>query len=296
MSATVCPGVQEQAITFACCGESLVGVVSMPAQEPTLGIVIVVGGPQYRGGSHRHFVQLARRAAAAGYAVLRFDCRGMGDSTGHAPGFEHAGPDIDAAIRALRGAAPTVQQVVLWGLCDGASASLLYLDENADAPVAGLCLLNPWARSEATLAQVHVKHYYTQRLREKAFWIKLLRGGVSWSALSGLARNLRRAFGARPAAGKPDVALPYTDRMARAWARFAGPIQLVLSGNDLTAREFEQVWSAAPAWQAARAQAHCQRVVLDGADHTLSAPADATRAEQALLQWLAPLAAGAPRR
>ena len=39
-------------------------------------MVIVVGGPQYRAGSHRQFTLLARHIAAAGYPVLRFDARG----------------------------------------------------------------------------------------------------------------------------------------------------------------------------------------------------------------------------
>ena len=46
------------------------------------GVLIVTGGPQYRAGSHRQFVLLARFLAARGMAVLRFDYRGMGDSEG----------------------------------------------------------------------------------------------------------------------------------------------------------------------------------------------------------------------
>ena len=42
-------------------------------------VLVVVGGPQVRAGSHRHFVQLARHLATHGHAVMRFDVRGMGD-------------------------------------------------------------------------------------------------------------------------------------------------------------------------------------------------------------------------
>ena len=70
MSQAASPG-SESAIAFACAGERLLGIVTRPQQAATTGVVIVVGGPQYRVGSHRQFVLLARDLAEAGYAVLR---------------------------------------------------------------------------------------------------------------------------------------------------------------------------------------------------------------------------------
>jgi len=52
------------------------------------GVLIVVGGPQYRVGSHRQFLLLSRRLAAEGHPVMRFDYRGMGDASGAMRGFE----------------------------------------------------------------------------------------------------------------------------------------------------------------------------------------------------------------
>ena len=67
-------------VVFSCGGDQLVGMVHPAAAR--LGVVIVVGGPQYRVGSHRQFVLMARDLAREGYPVLRFDYRGMGDSDG----------------------------------------------------------------------------------------------------------------------------------------------------------------------------------------------------------------------
>ena len=50
----------ETALTFACQGETLLGVLSEPPSPTDTCMLIVVGGPQYRAGSHRLFVQLAR--------------------------------------------------------------------------------------------------------------------------------------------------------------------------------------------------------------------------------------------
>ncbi|NJK42664.1 MAG: hypothetical protein HC937_03035 [Aquincola sp.] len=60
----------------------------------------------------------------AGYAVLRFDVRGMGDSQGVQRPFDHLNDDIASAIDALLAHARGVRRVVLWGLCDGASGRM----------------------------------------------------------------------------------------------------------------------------------------------------------------------------
>jgi alpha-beta hydrolase superfamily lysophospholipase len=82
----------------------------------------------------------------------RFDVRGMGDSEGAARSFESIERDIGAAVDCLQRRMPGTERVVLWGLCDGASAALLYWHTTQDVRVSGLSLLNPWVRSEASLA------------------------------------------------------------------------------------------------------------------------------------------------
>ena len=280
-------------ITFASGGQRLLGIVT-PA-DGTVGVVIVVGGPQYRVGAHRQFVHLARALAAAGHPVLRFDIRGMGDSEGALRDFEGAAPDVGAAIAAFCGAVPGVQRVVLWGLCDGASAALLYLHgqpSGIDPRVAGLALLNPWVRSAASLARTHVKHYYLQRLRQGEFWRKLLKGGVAVSALSGLVGNVRAAFGGASAqSAATDALAPFQQRMAEAWARFDGAVLLLLCDDDLTAREFAEFTVASAPWRHAFARRPPQRVHVAGADHTCSQPAAQAAVEQATARWLASIGA-----
>ena len=276
----------DRAITFTCEGETLVGVATLPSAAGDTAVLIIVGGPQYRAGSHRQFVQLARCLAAEGFPVLRFDSRGMGDSSGSPRDFEHISADIGCAIGALMAPAPTVKRVVLWGLCDGASAALLYLHQHPhDARIGGLCLLNPWVRSEATLARTHVKHYYRQRLMQREFWAKLLRGGVAWQALRGLFGNLQKAAVSAARMSSEDMG-PYTRQMALGWQEFRGPILLVLSGNDLTAQEFTQACGSDPAWQAALRRSGVTRMDLSGADHTLSETPARLRFEAGFLAWL----------
>lgn len=285
--------ITEQVLTFSCGGKRLLGVLSLPAAPAQTAVVIVVGGPQYRAGSHRQFVLLARHLAGAGHPVLRFDVRGMGDSEGAPRGFEALSEDIGAAIDALQRSLPAVSRVVLWGLCDGASAALLYCHETGDARVAGLCLANPWVRSAASLARTQVKHYYADRLRQRGFWTKLLRGRVALAALGGLWRNLRAA---RSRTAPRTTAEPpsYQQRMASAWRDFDGDLLLLLSGRDYTAKEFSEYTSADAAWTDALQHPRLQSRHLQNADHTFSAQTAGDDVHTLTAGWLSDLVSGRP--
>ena len=283
---------RDEALTWRCGQDRLVGILSAPVDTaPELGVVVVVGGPQYRAGSHRQFTLLARELAAAGFAVLRFDSRGMGDSEGEARDFEGVSDDIASAIDALHRRLSGLRQVVLWGLCDGASAALLYAHAKSDPRLAGLCLLNPWVRSEQGLAKARVKHYYLHRLRQKDFWLKLLHGKVAPRAALDLARNVGRAAStAAPAAAKPS----FQQRMLDGWMAFDGAILLVLSGNDLTAQEFVQTTRDDPRWARALSSPRVQRHEVAQADHTFSSALAHRELAKCSANWLAKLAGPAP--
>ncbi len=285
------PRPQETALAFACGDEQLLGILSLPHASVVASgtaVLIIVGGPQYRAGSHRQFVQLARALAAAGHPSLRFDVRGMGDSTGDQRSFEAVSDDIGAAVDILCGRA-AVTRVVLFGLCDAASAALLYLHQRPDSRVGGLCLLNPWFRSEQSLAQTQVKHYYRQRLLSADFWRKLASGRVGFGAVQSLLSVLKTArplTRGGPGAGTGPRALDFRAAMLAGWAGFAGPSLLVLSGADLTAMEFVQATAHQPSWKDLLARPSIRRIELPEADHTLSDTASRQTLEAAVVDWL----------
>lgn len=274
---------------FACGDESLVGVMTAPQTPRDTAVLVIIGGPQYRAGSHRHFVLLARKLASHGFPVFRFDCRGMGDSSGAPRSFESLSMDIGAAVDTLLEAAPRVRRVVLWGLCDGASAALLYCHDMRDARIGGLCLLNPWVRSVTSQALTQVKHYYSQRMMGREFWAKLLRGQIGADALAGLVINLRMAFARsrRP----PTMQATFQQRMAMAWNQFQPSILLLLSSDDHTAKEFLEYIGAEGAWARALEHPRLQQRTVAGADHTFSRIGDRLRMEELTLDWLKSLPA-----
>lgn len=279
--------IEERALLLDCEGARMMGVVSTPAGRPSaaIGVVVVVGGPQYRAGSHRQFVQLARAISEDGIAAMRFDARGMGDSEGDQRSFEDLVADVGAAVDGLLASVQGLRSVVLWGLCDGASAALLYLHERKDPRIAGLVLVNPWVRTVQGQARAQVRHYYAARLRDSTFWKKLLTGRVTTHALVGLMRSVRDA--AAPATRRAELdRMPYTQRMAHAWHDFEGPVLLVLSGHDLTAREFEMHVASSDDWQRALATRPAATIRLDDADHTCSQPQSNKALIDATRHWL----------
>lgn len=285
----------EHILPIDAAGTPLLGILALPDESAAAvrsAMLIIVGGPQYRVGSHRQFALLARRLAAEGIAVLRFDYAGMGDSEGPRREFTEVSGDVKAALDALHARLPDLQAVSLWGLCDGASAALMYLDETADPRVRGLCLINPWVRSEQSFAKAQVKHYYVSRLKQAEFWKKLLSGKVAMTALNDLAGHLRTSFGgAKPGGEAKRADLPFQQRMSRAWQRFQGPILLMLSGRDVVAQEFQDHANSAADWKAAMQRSGLTIETLADADHTCSNADARVRVETCTLDWQLSLAA-----
>ncbi|MBU1363435.1 MAG: hydrolase 1, exosortase A system-associated [Gammaproteobacteria bacterium] len=276
----------EKPIVFPCQEDSLIGIIAEPEHGAATGLLLVVGGPQYRVGSHRQFRLLSRTLADAGYPVMRFDFRGMGDSSGRLRDFEQVDEDIGAAIEAFCANCPSVERIVLWGLCDAASASLLYLDAINDARISGLVLLNPWVRSEATQARARVKHYYRQRLFQRDFWRKFLTGKMNvFQAIGGLVGNWNTSL----RLGKKSIRQPvlcFQARMLSGLKKMQIPLLLILSGKDYVAKEFLDVVQLEQDWQMVLQRQNVKTVAIPEADHTFSSAEWRAGVEQATQKWL----------
>ncbi len=273
-----------RAVLFPCGGASLVGIAHLPERPAPTGVLIIVGGPQYRVGSHRQFLLLARRLAEGGVPAFRFDYRGMGDSEGEERDFEEIADDIQAAVEAFVSAAG-VEEVVLWGLCDAATAASLYAP--ADRRVSGLVLLNPWVRTERGEARAYLKHYYLQRIFSRGFWQKLAKGRFQpGAALGSLWEYGKKALSSRTAAGKERDRPPkLSDRMADGLNAFPGGVLLILSGNDLTAAEFKDEIKDSARWEGLMAGKVTLRE-LPEADHTFSRKRWRDRVAHWTLEWV----------
>lgn len=238
--------------TFSCKGIILAGAVDLaPA---TTGLLIVSGGNEVRSGPWASQALLAERIAAAGFPVLRFDRRGVGDSAGHNTGFTGSADDIAAACRAFRAHVPTLKRIVVFGNCDGASALMLAGGAGIDA----LVLANPWTfapeaepdaptasqLAESKLADPEptpmppsvLRRHYLKRLTDpRAVW-RLLTGKVQIGKLAGSLAD----------AAKGDAPPSLLARqMADGIAEFSGPVTILLAERDRTAQAFRANWDKA---------------------------------------------------
>ncbi len=279
----------EQTIVFDCADCRLLGIATLPETAAETGVLILVGGPQYRAGSHRQFTLLARQLAVQGYPSMRFDYRGMGDSEGHARNFEALDDDIRAAIDSFLKHAPTVRHITIWGLCDAASAALYYA--HTDARVTGLILLNPWVHTEVGAARARLRHYYLSRLTQRSFWTKLLSGKIemhksvgdlSKSAQSIVTTNTKASLPTDPRHGSPG----YINRMLDGLRDYHGPILAILSGNDLVAQEFTNLTQQNKRWKKIWLSPKISRETIVQANHTFSTQAWRDQVANCTTQWL----------
>ncbi len=277
--------VDEQPIVFECDAEESVAIIHQPEKPCSSGVLIIVGGPQYRVGSHRQFLLLARALARKGIPVMRFDYRGMGDSAGDLRCFENIAEDIRAAIDVFFQEMPCLHGVTLWGLCDAASAAAFYA--HRDPRVRGLILLNPWVRTTEGEAKAMLRYYYIKRLFDREFWAKILAGKFSIKAsLCSLLSLIRRADVASSVSQNETDETRLPERMLNSLKMFNGRTGIILSGDDLTAAEFKDAMAELPEWNKLLLQKNMQCKFVDGANHTFSTMSWRDQVADWTFEWL----------
>ncbi len=265
-----------QPLAWTCEGKTLLGLLHRAMAPSTTAVIVVPGGTQYRVGAHRGFVELAQCLASQGYPTLRFDCRGMGDSGGHHPGFTNLHEDIASAVVALKSAAPQTLRIVLFGLCDGATAALLASQKVLE--IDGFILCNMWVRSPASQAATVISHHYKARFLDKRAWQRLLLGRIN------VAESVKSVFGSLVSMRhKPASLDDLVVNVTTAWENNTKPVLSVIGDKDFTGAEFAQFLKARPA------KAHMTIKTVIGGDHSFSGNDNKDDLSWLCLSWLAKL-------
>jgi hypothetical protein len=155
--------------------------------------------------------------------------------------------------------------------------------------VRGLVLVNPWLENTAARARTHLWDYYRQRLRSPLFWRRLLSGRLALlTSAREFVATFRSAFGrgqegdageagllakasAEPSASpSTSPSASYQKRMLDAFRQLQIPLCWLLSGQDLTAGEFQRHYRADARWRKAAAGKRIQTRHFPEADHTFS--------------------------
>lgn len=151
-------------------GDGLVGTLSRPqGRARQTALVLLNPGLLRRTGPFRLYVQIARRLAAEGFVVLRFDQSGLGDSQlSPRVSAQRKREDIVAAMD-LVARETGIDRVVLGGLCSGADDAFNIAP--LEPRVAGVVLLD--GVSYATRG--HRLRHYLPRLFDPARVLRFLR-------------------------------------------------------------------------------------------------------------------------
>jgi alpha-beta hydrolase superfamily lysophospholipase len=159
-------GGRKQPVHFGIPGRPLFGFYHPAADGPGRGVGVVlcspIGTDQTR--SDRTFRHLAERLAAAGFACLRFDLYGTGDSGGDefVPGLARAWvDDVGAASEELRGRSG-VRSIAMVGLRLGATMAMTSAAERGD--VDSLVLWNPCVSGSSFVTEVTRLHKVYMRI------------------------------------------------------------------------------------------------------------------------------------
>ncbi|HEY0063607.1 MAG TPA: hydrolase 1, exosortase A system-associated [Telluria sp.] len=249
---------EQRALQFSCEGHSLVGIIDVPERPLQRGVLVVSCAPQYRVGSHRQYTLMARLLAPRGIAVMRFDCRGMGDSEGDSATLPQELASIDQDIRAAIDEffrqMPELVEVVIWALGDAASAAALYA--HTDPRVRGLVLLNPWAGADQD-AQAALLPQLLARFGEIGFWKKV---------------GTRHSHAV-------EANLPLPQRLVAGLACLNGAALLIVGSEDRIGRQFAALLE--------RNASPCRQVTITGANHTFASREWRDEVAELSANWIA---------
>jgi exosortase A-associated hydrolase 1 len=248
-----------QMISFLCGDDLLAG--TLDTGDLPIGIIIVSGGNEIRGGAFAGQATMAAHFAVLGYPVFRFDRRGVGESEGLNTGFENSADDIAAAVAAFRNAAPGIERIVAFGNCDAASALALF---HHKLSIDALILANAWVietpsgdadQSPAPNANA-IRARYWARLKNPRSLIDLLTGKI----------DLRKLAGGLASAARKQPVSGLAARLATALARSVIPTTVLVAQRDTTAMAFMGAWQS-EIFADVRARPDVRLAQFDSASH-----------------------------
>lgn len=157
---------------------SLVGILTddrsvSPEKSDLPGVVLINAGLVHRIGPNRIYVKLARRLAAMGFLVLRFDLSGIGDSGPRRDKLPAAQSVMDETQQAMDylERSEGIKRFVLIGLCSGAAVA--FQVATVDQRVNRAILLNPQLPETDQVEQLRESSYYRRHaLFNPRSWLK----------------------------------------------------------------------------------------------------------------------------
>jgi len=181
---------KEEALRFGPTG-SLIGIVTDPPEEERgknlPAFLLLNSGIIHRVGPNRHYVTLARKLAAMGFVVLRFDFSGIGDSEvmGKVTPFEESTLNETKEAMDYLSASRGLERFVVAGICSGALVS--FKGACQDPRVEGAILINPGGYTEELtsflIERIRARRYWKTALFDPARWLRAITGRVDYRVM-----------------------------------------------------------------------------------------------------------------
>jgi hypothetical protein len=262
----------------------LVGILTRTsAAKDRPAVVIFNAGAVHRVGPNRVGVTLARELAAAGFACLRFDLEGIGDSVLRAPGRENH-PYPDTALADAKAAFDFLRndfgykRFIPVGLCSGAHSAFHAGLTLTDHAISELVLINPltfyWEEGMSLDTTRHFEDaiQYRKSMRDPGRWLKLLRGGVNMPRLAETVVGLAKAKVKSQGAALREILMPqHGPRLSRDLRRLFAmkrPLSFFIAEGD-PGREILMTGAGRTATRALQTGEITVEMIAD-ADHTFS--------------------------
>jgi len=224
----------------------LYGTLGLPETAPRGGVVFVHGWGGCRMGPHRILVESARRICRDGFATLRFDLRGRGESEGDpfATDLDGMIEDACAAVAELRARLREGTPMALWGMCSGGNVALGALTVERDVRAAVCWSTYPFQSQRRRRQDVrrtgHFLRVYGRRAFRLETWRRLFRGQVNvpmvGKVLFGHLRKGGGHTGRNPQESVRDA------QIVRDLGRCAGRLLLVFGGADPEAKDARKIF------------------------------------------------------
>ncbi len=262
---------REEALVFQNSrGENLVGVLhNPPSGEKVRGVILMMHGwSGYRTGPHQMLTRAARHFSSQGYACLRFDFAGRGDSEGDTDISTLATmrDDAKSALELLK--ARYDAPVLLLGLCSGCEIAVAAISDE----VAGVLLWSapifaalPSTERQAKKRGENLKKY-ARKLLQLSTYSKLLKGQLDTKGISKAVQGQGGAASKNQESNEAGQLPPgFRASSLKNWKSYSGPLLQIYGGADPITEE-ASLWYKENS--GAKLDSRLRVEIVDGANHS----------------------------
>lgn len=254
--------------------DQIFGTWDSPTQttsQTNKALLITSGGNEIRSGTHGGQSQIAQFMAANGYHVLRYDRRGIGDSSGLNNGFEDSRDDLLCAVQFIRQHLGMDTAITAFGNCDAATAILL---NHKIMGINEMILANPWTIDKLAYIDLNmgsmpnpptqpsaaaIRARYWARIKNPRSIIDLFTGKI----------NMKKLISGLHKASKQEDLGALAISIAQILSTVPIPTKILIANKDTTAMAFMAAYKSSN-YDRARSNDNIQINSLNSASHSFS--------------------------